>query len=80
MEHKKSQDLEIPQPKQPHSVSIYTLRGEEDRKEGTQIGGRYSKTVQQEGGEISTVSNGIRFSWPSRFQTLCFPSQFQNLL
>ena len=39
MAHKKNGDLEIPQLKQPHSVNIYTLWGEEDKKEGTQTHG-----------------------------------------
>ena len=61
MEHKKNWDLEIPQLNQPGSVSLYILWGEEDRKEGSQIGGCYCETVKQEGGEIFMVSNGIRF-------------------
>ena len=67
MEHKKNWDLEIPQPKQPCSISIYTLWGEKDKKQRTQTGIHYYETVEQEGGEISMVSNGIRLSWPSQF-------------
>ena len=52
MEHKKNWGLEIPQLNQPRFVSIYILWGEEDSKEGTQIGGCYCETVEQEGGEI----------------------------
>ena len=62
MEHKKNWDLEIPQPKQPRSINIYTLWEEEDKKEGTQIGSHYYETVEHEGGEISTILNGIKFS------------------
>ena len=47
---KKIWDVEIPQPKQASSVSIYTPCGKEDRKEGNQIGSRYYETVEQEGG------------------------------
>ena len=61
MEHKKNWDLEIPQPNHPSSVSIYIQWGEENRKEGRQIGGRYCETIEQEGGEIFMVSNGIKF-------------------
>ena len=41
---------QIPQPKQASSVSIYTPRGREDRKEGNQIGSHNCKMVEQEGG------------------------------
>ena len=61
MEHKKNWDLEIPQSNPPGLVSIYIGWGEEDRKEGSQIGGCYYETIEQEGGEIFTSSNGIRF-------------------
>ena len=47
---KKNWDIEIPQPKQASSVSIYTPCGKEDREEGNQIGNHYYKTVEQEGG------------------------------
>ena len=56
MEHKKNWDLEIPQSKQPRSVNIYTLWEEEDRKEGTQIGGRYCKTVEQANNKDSILN------------------------
>ena len=61
MEHENNQDLEIPQPNHPGSVSIYILYGEENRKEGRQLSGHYYETVEQEGGEIFTTSNCIRF-------------------
>ena len=80
MEHKKNWDLEIPQSNPPSSVSIYISWGEEDRKEGSQIGSCYYETVEQEGGEIFTASNRIRFfpfycetMWNCRVavQTIC---------
>ena len=80
MEHKKNWDLEIPQSNPPGLVSIYIGWGEEDRKEGSQIGGCYYETVEQEGGEIFTTSNCIRFfplycetMWNCRVevQTIC---------
>ena len=80
MEHKKNWDLEIPQSNPPGLVSIYIGWGEEDRKEGSQIGGCYYETIEQEGGEIFTTSNCIRFfplycemMWNCRVevQTIC---------
>ena len=47
MEHKKNWDLDIPQTNQPGSINIYVLWGEEDRKEGSQIGSRYREIVKQ---------------------------------
>ena len=61
IEHKKNWDLEIPQSNPSGSISIYIGWGVEDTKEGSQIGGCYYETVKQEGGEIFTASNRIRF-------------------